>query len=118
MGLERRGGYWLWVGGPVPPGSDAITVWSVVSVRRKAAGSPGLIRHEEEHVRQWHELGPVGFLRRYLGSYLTSRWRGYGHRAAYRLIPLEIEAYEAQRRFVEEQDDTEATGGTGDQPLT
>lgn len=118
MGLERRDGYWLWVGGPVPPGSSAITIWKVVSVRRSAAGSPGLIHHEEVHVRQWHELGPVGFLRRYLGSYLTSRWRGYGHKAAYRLIPLEIEAYEAQRRFVEEQEDTEGTGGTGDQHLT
>ena len=119
MALERRDGYWLWVGGPVPPGSDAVTVWSLVSVRRAAAASPGLIRHEEEHVRQWHDLGPVGFLQRYLGSYLASRWRGYGHRAAYRLIPLEIEAYEAQRRFVEEQErERKATGGTGDQPLT
>ena len=118
MGLERRGGYWLWVGGPVPPGSDAITVWSVVSVRRSAAARPGLIRHEEEHVRQWHELGPMRFLRRYLGSYLASRWRGYGHKAAYRLIPLEIEAYQVQRRFEEEQKDTKATGGTGGQPLT
>lgn len=114
MPLERRGGYWLWIGGPVPPGSDAITIWSVVSVRRAAAASPGLLRHEEEHVRQWRALGPVGFLRRYLGSYLAWRWRGYGHRAAYRLIPLEIEAYEAERRFLE---DGTATGGQEEQPL-
>ncbi len=115
MPLERRGDHWLWVGGPVPPGSDAITIWSVVSVRRGAADNPGLIRHEEEHVRQWRELGPVGFLRRYLGSYLAWRWRGYGHRAAYRLIPLEIEADEAQRRFLSGGD---GTGGQGGQPLT
>jgi len=86
----------------------------VVSVRRQAADRPGLIRHEREHVRQWHELGPVGFLHQYLGSYLASRWRGYGHKAAYRLIPLEIEAYEAERRYLE----SEAAGGTGGQPLT
>lgn len=115
MPLERRGDYWLWVGGPVPPGSDAITIWSVVSVRRAAADNPGLLRHEEEHVRQWRRLGPVGFLRRYLGSYLAWRWRGHGHRAAYRLIPLEIEADEAQRRFLAGGD---GTGGQGGQPLT
>jgi len=114
MGLERRDDHWLWVGGPVPPGSAAITIGSVVSVRRQAADNPGLLRHEQEHVRQWRELGAVGFLHQYLGSYLASRWRGYGHKAAYRLIPLEIEAYEAERRYLE----SEAAGGTGGQPLT
>ena len=84
-------------------------------MRREAAGSPGLLRHEEEHVRQWRELGPVRFLRQYLGSYLAWRWRGYGHTAAYRLIPLEMEAYEAQRRFVE---DHRGTGERGGHPLT
>ena len=115
MGLERRGDYWLWIGGPVPPGSDAITIWSLVSVRRRAANSAALLRHEEEHVRQWRELGPRRFLRQYLGSYLGSRRQGYGHRAAYHLIPLEIEAYQAQRRFVQDQG---GTGGTGEEPLT
>src|SRR5207237_10612676 len=89
LGIERRGDHWLWVGGPVPPGSDAITIGSVISVRRAHATSAGLLRHEEEHVRQWRELGAVTFLRTYLGSYLRWRWRGFGHRAAYRLIPLE-----------------------------
>lgn len=98
MGLQRRGDHWLWVGGPVPPGSDAITIWSVISVRRSCAESAHLLRHEEEHVRQWHALGAFGFLRTYLGSYLRFRWRGFGHRAAYRLIPLEVEAEEAARR--------------------
>ena len=131
MALERRGDHWLWVGGPVPRGSAAITVWSVVSVRREAAETPGLIRHEQEHVRQWHELGPAGFLRQYLGSYLAARWRGYGHKAAYRLIPLEIEASEAERRFLASVAGTagasvagpagieqESSGETGGQPLT
>jgi len=97
VGIQRRGDHWLWVGGPVPPGSDAITVWSVVSVRRAHATSEHLLRHEEEHVRQWRRLGVWTFLRIYVGSYIRWRWRGFGHRAAYRLIPLEVEAEAAAR---------------------
>ena len=100
MRFRRHGDHWLWVGGPVPPGADAITIGSVISVRRRHARSPGLLRHEEEHVRQWRELGAWRFLRIYLGSYLASRWRGFGHVSAYRLIPLEIEAEDAARRFL------------------
>lgn len=97
FGFERRGDHWLWVGGPVPPGSDAITIGSVISVRRASARSARLLRHEEEHVRQWRELGVVRFLRIYLGSYLRWRRLGFGHQAAYRLIPLEAEAERAAR---------------------
>jgi hypothetical protein len=100
VGLRRRGDHWLWVGGPVPPGSDAITIWSVISVRRQCRDDARLLAHEEEHVRQWRRLGVVGFLRRYLGAYARWRWRGFGHRAAYRLIPLEVEAEAAAERFV------------------
>ncbi|MGH9266896.1 MAG: hypothetical protein ACRD0D_01830 [Acidimicrobiales bacterium] len=95
MRLRRRNGYWLWVGGPVPPGADAITLWSLVIVRRRAGAEAGferLLRHELVHVRQWHELGVAGFLTRYLGAYAGWRLRGYGHDAAYRRIPLEVEA--------------------------
>lgn len=102
MKLERRGDHWLLIGGPVPPGADAITIGPVVSVRRRHAGNPVLLRHEEEHVRQWREMGAVRFLWTYLGSYCKSRWRGFGHVAAYRLIPQEIEAEEAARRFAAE----------------
>jgi hypothetical protein len=97
--LERRGDHWLLIGGPVPPGADAITIGSVISVRRRHAGNPALLCHEDEHVRQWREMGAVRFLRLYLGSYLKSRWHGFGHVAAYRLIPQEIEAEEAARQF-------------------
>jgi hypothetical protein len=100
VAIERRGDHWVWVGGPVPPGSDAITIGPVISVRRRHASSAHLLRHEEEHVRQWRELGYVSFLRRYLGSYAAWRWRGFGHKAAYRLIPLEVEAEEAARRDI------------------
>jgi hypothetical protein len=92
MRLRRHGDHWLLVGGPVPPGSAAITLGSVVSVRRRFAGDAHLLRHEAEHVRQWRELGMVEFLRQYLGAYLRFRRQGFGHQAAYRLIPLEVEA--------------------------
>jgi hypothetical protein len=113
VGIKRRGDHWIWVGGPVPPGSDAITIGSLISVRKEAAGSAHLLRHEEEHVRQWRELGPVGFLHRYLGAYVGGRVKGFGHRAAYRMIPLEIEAEDAARKFMESGGAGEGTGGGG-----
>ena len=44
------------------------------------------------HVEQWRRLGVPGFLTRYLAAYLRWRLAGYPHRAAYRRIPLEVEA--------------------------
>ena len=92
MQFKREGDHWVWIGGPVPPGSDAITIVSVISVRKAAADDAHLMRHERAHVRQWRELGVIGFLVQYLGSYIASRRRGYAHRQAYLRIPLEIEA--------------------------
>ena len=96
--MRRHGDHWLWIGGPVPPGADAITIGPVVSVRARAADDHHLLRHEHEHVDQWRRLGPVRFLWRYLGAYLRWRLRGYGHWGAYRRIPLEVEAEWAARR--------------------
>lgn len=88
----------MWLGGPVPPGAAAITIGRVVSIRRRFAGDELLMRHELVHVRQWRELGLVGFGVRYIGSYLLWRLRGYGHWGAYRRIPLEVAAeWEARR---------------------
>ncbi|MGH9245117.1 MAG: hypothetical protein ACRD29_12525 [Acidimicrobiales bacterium] len=98
MRLERRQGYWLVEGGPVPPGATAITIGSVVIARPGALASPRLERHELEHVRQWRRHGPVGFLVRYLGAYARWRLRGYPHNGAYRRIPFEIEAEWIARR--------------------
>jgi hypothetical protein len=96
--VRRDGDHWLWVGGPVPPGADAITIGPVVSVRRAASADEHLMRHELEHVRQWRRLGVVGFLARYLAAYFRWRLRGYGHWGAYRRIPLEVEAEWNARR--------------------
>lgn len=98
--IERRPGYRLWVGGPVPPGAGAWTLGSLVIVRRRLAGSALLLAHELQHVRQWREQGIVGFLWRYLGSYLSWRGRGYPHGAAYRRIPAEIDAEWRARRHL------------------
>ena len=76
----------------MPPGAAAITIGPVISVRRRAAGNERLLRHELVHVQQWRELGVLGFLSRYLGAYLRWRLRGHPHWAAYRRIPLEIDA--------------------------
>jgi hypothetical protein len=98
VGIERHGDHWRWVGGPVPPGADAITLGRLVIVRRRAAGSAHLLRHELVHVRQWRRYGVAGFLWRYLGAYVRGRLLGYGHQGAYRRIPLEVEAEWVARR--------------------
>jgi len=109
MAIERRDGYRLWVGGPVPKGADGITIGSLVIVRH-GKGSTHLLRHELVHVRQWRRHGLVGFGCRYLGSYAVWRLRGKGHRGAYLRIPLEIEAeWVARRSIATAVDDTAVT---------
>ncbi len=104
MALERRDGWWLWVGGPVPRGAAAITIGPVVVVRRRAAADHRLLVHERVHVDQWRRLGVLGFLGRYLAGYARWRLRGYPHWAAYRRIPLEVEAEWEARRTAEGAD--------------
>lgn len=98
--IERRPGYRLWIGGPVPRGADAWTLGSLVIVRPASAGGAHLLAHELEHVRQWRELGVVGFLLWYLAAYLRWRLRGYPHKAAYRRIPAEVSAEWRARRHL------------------
>ena len=100
MRVRRERDHWVWVGGPVPPGSDAITIWRVISVRTASAENRHLMRHEQEHLRQWRDLGVARFLWQYLGAYLRGRARGLAHGEAYRTIPLEVEAREAADRDI------------------
>lgn len=92
MRIERRDGAVLVISNIVAPGASATTLGRFVFIRPEAASSKRLLRHELVHVRQWEVLGIVGFLRRYLGAYVRWRLRCYPHWAAYRRIPLEIEA--------------------------
>ena len=113
MRVERRDGYVLLVGGPVPRGADAITIGHVISVRRHAVSSAYLLRHELVHVRQWRRYGAVGFGVRYLGDYLRHRLRGRDHKAAYRRIRFEIEAdWVARRTLLHTAVDTDAAVAT------
>ena len=98
MGLSQREGYWLWVGGPVPPGASGITIGRLVAIRRGHERSERLLRHELEHVAQYGRLGVLGFLRRYVAAYVRWRLRGYGHRSAYLRIPFEASAEFRARR--------------------
>ena len=117
MTFERHDGYRLWIGGPVPRGSAATTIGSLVMVRRGYERDPLLIRHELVHVGQYRRLGVPGFLVRYLAAYLGGRLRGHSHSGAYLRIPYEIEAeWRARRSFVagaEESRDNAAGAGVG-----
>jgi hypothetical protein len=90
--IERQGDAVIVVSRWAAPGAAATTIGRMVFVRESAAGSPRLLRHELVHVGQWRRLGVVGFGVRYLGAYASWRLRRYPHWAAYRRIPLEIEA--------------------------
>lgn len=102
MRLERHDGYWLLIG-TAAPGASATTLGPLILMRRRAVGNARLLRHELVHVRQWRRYGAIGFLRRYLGSYLLWRLRGYRHKDAYRRIPLEIEAEWLARRSADDE---------------
>jgi hypothetical protein len=90
--IERRDGAVLVISRFAAPGAAATTLGRFVFVRERAVGSDRLLRHELVHVRQWRELGVPGFGWRYLTAYLRWRVRRYSHWAAYRRVPLEIEA--------------------------
>ena len=87
-----------WVRGIAAPGADATTLGRTIFVRRGVTPSERLRRHEYEHVLQFHELGWVRFLRRYVTEYLRWRVRRHGHQGAYRRISFEVRAEWRARR--------------------
>ena len=98
--IERRDGFHLWIGGPVPKGADGITLGSLVIVRAGREHSEYLLRHEHVHVRQWKRYGFVRFSLLYVGSYLRARLQRHGHSGSYQRIPFEIEADWIARRSI------------------
>lgn len=74
------------------PGIAGMTLGRWILLRRGHEHDTGLVAHELVHVRQWRELGAVGFLWRYLGAYFRGRRRGLRHADAYAAIPFEREA--------------------------
>lgn len=87
-----------WVSGLAAPGAAATTIGRTVFVRRGVVPGDRLRRHEYEHVLQFHELGRVRFLVRYVAEYLRWRLRRHGHRGAYRRISFEVRAEWRARR--------------------
>jgi hypothetical protein len=55
-------------------------------------GTSTLLAHELVHVRQWTELGIVGFGVRYLTQFMTGLYRTRSWAKAYRQIEAECEA--------------------------
>lgn len=82
----------------LPPGTAAMTLGHTILMRRRHLGDAPLLDHEMVHVRQWEDLGVPRFLWRYLTAYGQGRARGLSHQAAYRAIPLEVEARETAGR--------------------
>ena len=74
------------------PGTSGMTLGRLILLRRDRADDEVLLAHELVHVRQWRELGLVGFLVAYAGAYLRGVVRFRRHRAAYLAIPFEEEA--------------------------
>ncbi len=79
---------------PWLPGAHGMTLGRYVFLTRGHAHRTTLLAHELVHVRQYRELGYLRFSYRYLRDYarLLVEHRGR-HKAAYRAIPFEAEAY-------------------------
>ena len=62
------------------PGTDAITMWRTIyfgghyheDFAKADTLSQGLLLHEMTHIRQWAELGVVGFARRYVRDFFST----------------------------------------------
>jgi len=92
MRLVHHGGAVLVDGAPLPRGTDGMTLGRLVLLRKGHAANSYLVHHELVHVRQYRERGIPAFVGRYLGRYALLRLDGWGHAAAYRRLPEEIEA--------------------------
>ncbi len=79
---------------PWLPGAHGMTMGRFVFLTRSHAHRTTLLAHELVHVRQYRDLGYLRFTYRYLRDYATLLVKHKGrHKAAYRSIPFEEEAY-------------------------
>jgi hypothetical protein len=78
----------------LPGGFDGMTIGSNIFLRSRVAvdGTSTLLAHELVHVRQWAELGPVGFSYRYVRSFLAGLIDHRSWMRAYRSIDAEEQA--------------------------
>ena len=85
----------------LPPRADGLTSGRFVLLRtdEPTDGTSRLIAHELIHVRQFRELGRIGFALRYFSAYFRNLARFRRHRRAYFEIPQEQEAYGRSRAW-------------------
>jgi Domain of unknown function (DUF4157) len=85
----------------LPPRADGMTSGRFVFLRNDEPtdGTSRLIAHELVHVRQFRDLGRVGFALRYFSAYFRNLARFHHHRRAYLEIPQEQEAYDRARAW-------------------
>lgn len=78
----------------LPGGYAGMTLGRTVLVSKpvEADGNSALLAHELVHVRQWSELGVVGFSARYLGDFARNLGTYRRWSRAYRNIGAEVEA--------------------------
>lgn len=81
-----------------------VTLWNLILIRPDMFDQPperlaALAIHELVHVRQWRQLGMIGFGFRYFSAYIRGRLAGKSHHESYMDNPFEIEAREIQRRL-------------------
>ena len=79
---------------PVPGPYQGMALARFVIMGRDVSsdGSSTLLAHELVHVRQWAELGVVGFGVRYLAQFVSGLYRTRSWSTAYRQIEAECEA--------------------------
>ncbi|MFV0524299.1 MAG: hypothetical protein ACK5RL_07375 [Acidimicrobiales bacterium] len=93
---------------PRPPGPFVgITLGRFVLLARDVPvdAPSGLLAHELVHVRQWHELGVVGYLWGYLGDFGRQVRRHRSWLRAYRDIRAEREARHIASAWADRQTD-------------
>ncbi len=73
-------------------GAAGLALGDLVVLDRRTGGGAGTLFHELVHCAQYERFGMLGFLRRYLGSWVAG---GFDYHA----IPLEAQAYALQDRF-------------------
>lgn len=72
----------------ITPGTDAVTVWPFIFIKKEYANDQKLLRHERKHLEQWKRYWIVGFFPIYLYQFL---------RFGYKDMALEVEAREAEK---------------------
>ncbi len=90
------------------PGFAGITLGNFIFLKKKISreGDSQLLAHELVHVRQWKELGRIGFLGKYLASFLRHLKKQKSWMSAYRAIELEEEARDGCDHWVKTCTDT------------